>query len=240
MKEHNGWRFETLARLAAAIVDVEGSSRRIRWTPSPRTLRYYTTLGLLDRPLYFEGRTAFYGRKHLAQIVVIKKLQANGASLAEVQQHLAGLPDQKLFELARLPDPLPDMTTDGTSTGATTGGTADSVEKTSSRPPYTDGDRDRFWTATPVGPATPIDPDKPGSSTRPQTQPQTRPQTSTGPSSLGAGVYITIAPGVILFIEGRRLGLTADEIDEIRAAAGPLLGLLSQTRAKGRDDDDQS
>ena len=100
------WRFEELAALAAELVNVEGSSKRVRWSPKPRTIRYYTTIGLLDSPLYLDGRVAYYGRKHLAQIVAIKKLQARGMSLAQVQTQLAGLPDKKLFELASLPQEL--------------------------------------------------------------------------------------------------------------------------------------
>ena len=106
MSEKEEWRFEELAALAAELVNVEGSSKRIRWSPKPRTIRYYTTIGLLDSPLYLDGRVAYYGRKHLAQIVAIKKLQARGMSLAQVQTQLAGLPDMKLFELANLPQKL--------------------------------------------------------------------------------------------------------------------------------------
>ena len=106
MSEKEEWRFEELAALAAELVNVEGSSKRIRWSPKPRTIRYYTTIGLLESPLYLDGRVAYYGRKHLAQIVAIKKLQAQGMSLAQVQTQLAGLPDKKLFELANLPQEL--------------------------------------------------------------------------------------------------------------------------------------
>ena len=107
MSGNEEWRFEELAALAAELVNVEGSSKRVRWSPKPRTIRYYTTIGLLDSPLYLDGRVAYYGRKHLAQIVAIKKLQARGMSLAQVQTQLAGLPDKDLFVLAGLPQKLP-------------------------------------------------------------------------------------------------------------------------------------
>ncbi len=76
---------------------------RIRAVPDRRTIRYYTTIGLLDRPAAMRGRTALYSKRHLQQLVAIKRLQARGLSLAEVQQALAGLPDEELAALAELP-----------------------------------------------------------------------------------------------------------------------------------------
>jgi hypothetical protein len=49
------------------------------------------------------GRKAFYGRRHLVQLVAVKRLQSRGMSLAEVQQALAGIDDRALAELASLP-----------------------------------------------------------------------------------------------------------------------------------------
>ena len=46
------------------------------------------------------GRTAFYGRRHLLQLVAIKKLQAKGQTLAEVQRTLTGQTDGALARLA--------------------------------------------------------------------------------------------------------------------------------------------
>lgn len=58
---------------------------QVRAVPDERTVRYYGTLGLLDRPLAMRGRTAIYGRKHLAQVIAIKRMQTLGRSLAEIQ-----------------------------------------------------------------------------------------------------------------------------------------------------------
>jgi len=80
---------------------------RAREIPDPRSLRYYTTLGLLDRPAEMRGRTALYGRRHLMQVVAIKRLQADGRSLAEIQSELAGITDRRLERVAALPDELP-------------------------------------------------------------------------------------------------------------------------------------
>ncbi len=100
------WRLEQLTRVATRVLEHEGlagDSRRVRWMPDGRTARYYTTVGLLDRPAGFEGRTALYGLRHLLQLVAIKRLQASGASLEEVQRRLAGLPQTELESLAQVP-----------------------------------------------------------------------------------------------------------------------------------------
>jgi len=82
-------------------VDYAGSSNgRVRDIPDLRTIRYYTTAGLLDRPAEMRGRTALYGRRHLLQLVAIKKLQARGLSLTQVQERLGGATDAMLRRLA--------------------------------------------------------------------------------------------------------------------------------------------
>ena len=93
------------AKVALALAaDYDGvASDRVRDLPDRRTVRYYTTLGLLDRPT-IQGRTAFYGRRHLLQLVAVKRLQANGLSLSAIQSRLIGLADTELAKLARLPD----------------------------------------------------------------------------------------------------------------------------------------
>ena len=98
----------TLDGLTAAVATAlaEGydgaASGRVRDVPDRRTIRYYTTLGLIDRPAEMRGRTAFYGRRHLLQIVAIKKLQAQGKSLAEIQRALAGQTDTELGRIGGL------------------------------------------------------------------------------------------------------------------------------------------
>ena len=100
------FRLDELAEQAAQAVAASGAeppSARVSALPDRRMLRYYTTLGLLDRPVEVRGRTAYYGRKHLLQIVAIKRLQAAGASLADVQRRLAGASTDELEQLAGLP-----------------------------------------------------------------------------------------------------------------------------------------
>lgn len=98
----------TIAELGAEVARAlsagyeEPVNRQIRAIPDRRTIRYYTTLGLLDGPARMRGRTALYGHRHLLQVVAIKRLQARGMALAAIQEELAGLPDAGLAALARL------------------------------------------------------------------------------------------------------------------------------------------
>src|SRR5271169_2293840 len=101
------WTIDELGTSAALALSVnyEGAPNgRVREVPDRRTIRYYTTLGMLDRPLEMRGRTALYGRRHLWQLVAIKRLQARGLALAEIQQRLLSLPDAALRQLAALPE----------------------------------------------------------------------------------------------------------------------------------------
>lgn len=79
-------------------------SKRIRAVPDTRTIRYYTTLGLIDRPAEMRGRTALYEPHHVMQIVAIKRLQAANQSLSDVQERLLGITKKQLTKLADLPD----------------------------------------------------------------------------------------------------------------------------------------
>lgn len=68
---------------------------RVSAVPDARTIRYYTTLGLIDRPR-IDGRQARYGRRHVLQILAIKALQAINLPLSEIQTRLYGRTDGEL------------------------------------------------------------------------------------------------------------------------------------------------
>src|SRR5437016_3799410 len=107
MENAERWTIDELGMQAALALSVDyagAPNGRVRDVPDRRTIRYYTTLGLLDRPLEMCGRTALYGRRHLWQLTAIKRLQAKGLSLAEIQQRLLGLPDAALRKLAQVSD----------------------------------------------------------------------------------------------------------------------------------------
>jgi DNA-binding transcriptional MerR regulator len=71
---------------------------RVTAAPDARTVRYYGTLGLVDRPAIVD-REARYGRRHLLQLVAVKALQARGLPLAEVQARLYGSSNSELETL---------------------------------------------------------------------------------------------------------------------------------------------
>src|SRR3954470_24087425 len=145
MKNGPPWTIDELGEVAMAALakGYDGPPNgRVRDLPDRRTIRYYTTLGLLDRPLELRGRTALYGRRHLLQLVAIKKLQARGLSLAEVQRALVGQPDATLVEQADL-ESVP---------GPTPGGAASPAAP--SAPVRADRAAD-FWQAIPAPPASP-------------------------------------------------------------------------------------
>lgn len=62
---------------------------RVSSAPDVRTIRYYTTLGLLKKP-EIVGRQARYNQLHVLQITVIKLFQHYGLSLASIQARLYG------------------------------------------------------------------------------------------------------------------------------------------------------
>ncbi len=71
---------------------------RVAPAPDARTVRYYATLGLLDRPAIVD-RQARYGPRHVLQLLAIKALQGQGMPLAEVQARLYGRSNAELEAL---------------------------------------------------------------------------------------------------------------------------------------------
>jgi MerR HTH family regulatory protein len=135
---NNLWTIEELSAQAALALSVDYAGQdngRIREVPDARTVRFYTTLGLVDRPALMRGRTALYGRRHLLQLVAIKRLQAKGQTLVELQRQLVGLTDAELAGIAKLP---------AEAEGANNANTKPSGPATMS------GGRGAFWTQLPA------------------------------------------------------------------------------------------
>ena len=61
---------------------------------SQRTVRLYTTQGLIDRPGK-DGRSAIYGRRQLLQLVLIRYLARRGLSLSAIAP-IAALSSEEL------------------------------------------------------------------------------------------------------------------------------------------------
>ncbi len=97
------WTVEELVELSSRLLPEDGGSRRVRWNPNPRLVRYYTTLGLLDRPSGVRGQVVHYGPRHLLQLLTVKVLQAEGYPLQEIQEKIYKKSDESLQELSGLP-----------------------------------------------------------------------------------------------------------------------------------------
>jgi hypothetical protein len=95
---------ELVDRAAAALADIRVANGRVTEVPDGRLVRWYTTKGLVDRPLAGPGRTARYGPRHLLQLVAVKRLQAEGHRLVDIQHRLAGATDASLRGIAEPAD----------------------------------------------------------------------------------------------------------------------------------------
>jgi DNA-binding transcriptional MerR regulator len=214
--EEPHWTLDELAdRVETALaVDYQGqASGRVRAVPDRRAIRWYTTIGLVDRPTAHRGRTALYGPRHLLQLVAVKRLQARGLPLVSIQEELAGATDAQLARVARLPaggtaGPVPRPSAAGRS-AATAPGPAGGRTR-----------RARFWREQPAaallaGPADPTVPDGP---TDPAREEATTPRAATMRGvRLGDGATLLLEPG-------RELG--PGDVQAILDAARPLLVAL--------------
>ena len=152
------WRLEELVQLAGQALNAapyEGqTSGRVRDVPDARTIRYYTTLGVLDRPLEMRGRTAYYGRRHLLQIVAVKRLQARGMSLVDIQKNVVGADTSSLKRWAALPAGFWETATRQPAQRAVPASPDELLKSADSGPAVgaapADEARARFWAAEPA------------------------------------------------------------------------------------------
>jgi hypothetical protein len=140
-----GWDVEELVRRAAqALADggVRSANGRVTPLPDRRVIRWYATIGLVDRPLASQGRTARYGPRHLLQVVAIKRRQAEGHTLAEIQVELAGATEATLTRIAQMPADLLVDQAQADQPGA----------PSPPKPAVPVGAQRRFWTTPPARP----------------------------------------------------------------------------------------
>ncbi|BCY07854.1 MerR family transcriptional regulator [Actinoplanes sp. L3-i22] len=233
------WTMEELVDRVRTALTAEYSGApngRVRDLPDPRSIRWYSTIGLVDRPLGTRGRNALYGPRHLTQIVAIKRLQAAGRTLAEIQAELAGASAEELTELARVPAEL--LNTDGP---------ADPPSASERQPfwkapaaPASPPELTTDWafpTPAPAGPPLhdlPKDQSTPHLGTR-SAPPPTTPDVPPPPGDPGALLLggtdalltgVPLGAGVILLVPGA-LHLDLAGRAELAAAARPLLDLLA-------------
>ncbi|MFE4644807.1 MerR family transcriptional regulator, partial [Streptomyces sp. NPDC056730] len=84
-----------------------------------RTVRFYSTRGLLPPPVIGPRRVGHYGQDHLSRLALIEELQHLGMTLAAIERYLerlpAGLSAQELaIHRALLASWAPDSTEDAT------------------------------------------------------------------------------------------------------------------------------
>jgi hypothetical protein len=194
------WTMDELVERVGAALAAEypgAPNGRVRDVPDRRAIRWYTTIGLVDRPLGMRGRTALYGPRHLQQLVAIKRRQAAGRSLAQIQGEFTWLSPDMLIEVSQVPPHL--LEADGSPPG-------DPV----------DGHRPRFWAHQPaVGGA-----ELPAAA-EPVTVAATEPVHRAGATRPVTGV--TLGGGVVLLVPQP---LSDTDRADIAAAAAPLLDLL--------------
>jgi DNA-binding transcriptional MerR regulator len=211
------WTITELAGEAAAILAADPAAPadqvngRVRDMPNERLIRWYTTIGLIDPPLARRGRTALYGQRHLLQLVAVKRRQAAGLTIAEIQTELAGAPDDTLRAIARLPDIVPE----------------------SHAGPV--AHRERFWTAAPAAAPTSVVPTSVvPTSAVPATGPaapvravaaRARPVEWDRAAPPTAVHGVRLAPGVTLLLDGGTAP-GADDLAALAVAARPVLDEL--------------
>lgn len=202
---------EVAARIAALPAPRNG---QVRAVPDERTVRYYVTLGLLDRPSAMRGRTALYGRRHAAQVVAIKRLQAAGRSLSEIQALWPTLDDPALARMSGVE--LPGLGDEGA--------------------------RPAFWRGEPgEGLAGLADPGRltsparaaatpPSSDGAPACHPSSQPRPAVASSVVE--LRVELAPRVTLSLSAAddRVAVSPADVRAIRAAAAPLLAELASRR----------
>lgn len=76
----------------------EQTKYRVTDVPTERTIRFYTSNGLVDKPLVRQGARNLYGYRHLLQIIAIKYLQSQYIPLVKIRS-LLDKADNRQIEL---------------------------------------------------------------------------------------------------------------------------------------------
>jgi hypothetical protein len=239
------WTLAELCLRVEAALSVAGPGQpngQVREIPDARTVRYYTTLGLIDRPAQLRGRTALYGPRHLLQLVAIKRLQARGLRLADVQRELVGLPDAALARTAAIPPAaaLPPAPEVGPRSGAIAADAPPPEPAASAAEPHIPTPRREraFWAVEPR----PRDPGV-GEGEGEVAEAEGTPREPAGEGRRDAGEpelqVLRLAAGVHLVLSGDR-PVGAAGLERVRREAAPLLAAIRELRATavppGRED----
>jgi DNA-binding transcriptional MerR regulator len=92
-----------LAEAAARILAESGGARQGRGTvtelPDERTVRYYLAEGLIPPAEEKQGTASVFGYRHLLQLLVVKKLQAEGLPIRAIRELVTGKTERQLERL---------------------------------------------------------------------------------------------------------------------------------------------
>ncbi len=207
----------TLPELVEALPGVLASgydgarNGRVRDLPDARTVRWYQTLGMVDRPTAFRGRTALYNRHHLLQLAAIKKLQSSGFPLADIQRGLAGRNDAELARSAGVTKKDVDQIIDRVVLARSKASAARLATAMAGEQKQPSRRNSAFWKARPGVAATPV---------------------AVSPSPGGMQSTSLGDAGMLLW-NGREL--TAAERATLTRLAGPLIGFLKSVQSSAAD-----
>ena len=240
----DGWTLDELVRRATqalAADDVRAPNGRVRDLPDGRAIRWYATIGLVDRPLASRGRVARYGPRHLRQVVAVKRRQAQGRTLAVIQAELAGATDATLAAVARVPAGL---LADAPATAAARGGraaadhpagtTGSGPEPAEPAGPADPPGRPRFWAVRPAATA--------GTGAAAPVADRADHAGASGGHRVGgypylAGYVLDLGGGVALTLP---VAPADDDLDAIAAATTDLLTVLAHRGLRAtREGDDR-
>ncbi|MFD8525800.1 MerR family transcriptional regulator [Streptosporangium canum] len=225
------WTIGELAeRAAAALTPTAQLNGRVRDMPNERLIRWYATIGLLDPPSARRGRVAMYGRRHLLQLIAVKRRQADGRTIAEIQAELTGATDQALESIARIPEPPAEKAAPRTARPrfwAEPPAAASAVPTVTPEPgpaaPKPAAPRPAPSRPAPPGRPAPL----PAAPRSPATQPATPPPHEPPHPPPAAIVHgVRLATGVTLLLDGGGRAPSPDDLTEITAASEALLSVL--------------
>ncbi|GIW24148.1 MerR family transcriptional regulator [Meiothermus sp.] len=103
LEPHHTWNLGALVDEANRLLpEVLPGSSRAKEAITARTVRYYTSEGLLDPPEK-DWREARYTGRHLLQLLVARKLLAQGHTLRTIGPELRRMDNLELLELLQQP-----------------------------------------------------------------------------------------------------------------------------------------
>jgi DNA-binding transcriptional MerR regulator len=106
LRERDDLTLKELVEAAAELLPRIAPSQpryKVQERPDSRTIRYYTSQGLLPKPLGYTGGRARYGFTHLVRLLLIKRLQAERHTLARIGDLLRGATDADVLAALEVP-----------------------------------------------------------------------------------------------------------------------------------------